>query len=1009
MSDEKFKISITIDPADSIATAKRMESALTKVAVATGDVDGAYRRLQASMDRSIRKMSAAEAQARDLAKANAAVAASVPAGNTGGTRGALGDLRSAGYEMIVVGAIFTRFGTNIVQSVAGVVGAAIDYERAFANVIRTTSDGSISMAQLRDELTGLAATLPVTFDELAKIAALGGQLGIKGSGIDEFTSVVARLTATTDLTADAAGTALGRFNALLGVAPEDFEKLASAILKVGVNSVATETQIVAISTQISSMADFAGYTAEQVVGLAGALASVGAAPELSRGTITRTFALISKAVAEGGSDLGEFARIAGVSSEEFSSAFGTSRFSPLFQSFLANLGEMQTEGENTVVTLNRLGISSVRDVPLLLRLAGATDTVARSFDNAKTGFADGTELQRQYGIIATTTASRIQLLVNNITNLFAILGGGTTGPISFFVDQLSLMAQAAADFLATDIGQGVAIFAIALTALIGVVFTIAGGLAFAAGTGLLFANALDKLGLSAVAANVGVKTLQATIATGVIGTVAAASIAVTVGQFALLTAGSNLLSDSLNQLWNEDFPNTRQEIAGMLGDADKFTSTGFVSWVESLDRGLAGAGLSTDIFSRKLVELDDELTKMVERGQFAQVQKELEDYAKASNTSVSQVLTKLPNLSAAIGSISVESRDAASDTLAFTDALDSLATQLRITPEELTALQKNLASGSSGFISFSEAIQKAYEDGSGSVQEFSTNLTTQIDAQQVWADNLAILAARGATGFVSELARLGPEGAAVAADAVNLTSDELFKLEDQARLAAFLASDAFAQEFTASTPALIEAYRRGGITAVEALITATREGAGEASQAATDEFGRHPILVQILTDAAKEDMDRFIAQYPSIRLPLDVYVRSATGGVTLNGNYVKPTVIARAAGGYISGPGSGTSDSIPARLSNGEYVIRAASVQRYGTGIFDQLNRGVAKFARGGPVGGGSSAASSIGMGIMELGPKSLSVMRDAVRNEMGLYLDPMGVARLANKGNRQLASQGAR
>jgi TP901 family phage tail tape measure protein len=51
-------------------------------------------------------------------------------------------------------------------------------------------------------------------------------------------------------------------------------------------------------------------------------------------------------------------------------------------------------------------------------------------------------------------------------------------------------------------------------------------------------------------------------------------------------------------------------------------------------------------------------------------------------------------------------------------------------------------------------------------------------------------------------------------------------------------------------------------------------------------------------------------------------------------------------GGYISGPGTGTSDSIPAYLSNGEYVIKEKAVRRYGVDTFDALN--AEKFAEGG-------------------------------------------------------------
>ena len=49
-----------------------------------------------------------------------------------------------------------------------------------------------------------------------------------------------------------------------------------------------------------------------------------------------------------------------------------------------------------------------------------------------------------------------------------------------------------------------------------------------------------------------------------------------------------------------------------------------------------------------------------------------------------------------------------------------------------------------------------------------------------------------------------------------------------------------------------------------------------------------------------------------------------------------------ATGGRIYGPGTGTSDSIPTMLSNGEAVIRAASLRKldakYGRGFFDTLN-----------------------------------------------------------------------
>lgn len=58
-----------------------------------------------------------------------------------------------------------------------------------------------------------------------------------------------------------------------------------------------------------------------------------------------------------------------------------------------------------------------------------------------------------------------------------------------------------------------------------------------------------------------------------------------------------------------------------------------------------------------------------------------------------------------------------------------------------------------------------------------------------------------------------------------------------------------------------------------------------------------------------------------------------------------------ASGGHIKGPGTGTSDSILARLSNGEYVLRAAAVRRYGLQTLHAMNNmRLPKFASGGLV-----------------------------------------------------------
>ena len=74
------------------------------------------------------------------------------------------------------------------------------------------------------------------------------------------------------------------------------------------------------------------------------------------------------------------------------------------------------------------------------------------------------------------------------------------------------------------------------------------------------------------------------------------------------------------------------------------------------------------------------------------------------------------------------------------------------------------------------------------------------------------------------------------------------------------------------------------------------------------------------------------------------------------------TVFHLATGGYVSGPGSGTSDSVPAMLSNGEYVLRSAAVNRIGVGALNAMNAGaIPHFAEGGSVDDTIAASAGVG------------------------------------------------
>jgi hypothetical protein len=81
-----------------------------------------------------------------------------------------------------------------------------------------------------------------------------------------------------------------------------------------------------------------------------------------------------------------------------------------------------------------------------------------------------------------------------------------------------------------------------------------------------------------------------------------------------------------------------------------------------------------------------------------------------------------------------------------------------------------------------------------------------------------------------------------------------------------------------------------------------------------------------------------------------------------------PASEAMAGGGLVHGAGTSTSDSVPARLSRGEFVVRAAAVRSVGVGFMHAINRAPG-FAMGGLVDAFRDGLSSLAVPMAKGGP----------------------------------------
>ena len=296
---------------------------------------------------------------------------------------------------------------------------AVRFEREFADVIRTTEGVSNDATnRIRQDLRKLASDIPISWAEITDIATLAGQLGIATGLIADFSASVARFSATTDLNVEQSATLFGRLNQLIDGIDGQFEKLSSSINRVGVISVATESQIGQVAQNIASIANQAGFAASEVIGLAGSLASLGIAPELARGVVTRLFANINRNIAIGGRNLEEFGRITKRTGQEFADSWRGEASQTLLDFFRG----IQAEGSEAERTLRELGITSVRDTPSILRLAQNFELVEKLVRESGEAFEEGTESIIQYNAITSTVAEQLTMLGQNFQLLISSVG-----------------------------------------------------------------------------------------------------------------------------------------------------------------------------------------------------------------------------------------------------------------------------------------------------------------------------------------------------------------------------------------------------------------------------------------------------------------------------------------------------------------------------------------------------------------------------------------------------------
>lgn len=308
----------------------------------------------------------------------------------------------------------------IVKGLADIGKAAIkvgiEYESAFAGVKKTVDATESEFQKLSDGIRDMAKTMPMAASEIAGVAEAAGQLGILTPNILDFTKVMSDLGVATNMGAEEAATALARLANITQMNQGDFDKLGSSIVGLGNNFATTESEIVNMSLRLAAAANQAGFSEAEIMGLSTALSSVGVNAEAGGGAMTRVLNKINNEVLSGGRDLGDYAKIAGMTGAEFSKAWGESA-PKAFDKFVQGLGEAGKEGKSVSAILKDLGIKETIATTALMSLAGSGDVLTRALEEANTAWEENVALTNEASQRYETLESKIEIMKNGFADM----------------------------------------------------------------------------------------------------------------------------------------------------------------------------------------------------------------------------------------------------------------------------------------------------------------------------------------------------------------------------------------------------------------------------------------------------------------------------------------------------------------------------------------------------------------------------------------------------------------
>ncbi|EKA4535351.1 phage tail tape measure protein [Campylobacter jejuni] len=336
------------------------------------------------------------------------------------------------------------------------IGSSINFESAMADVRKVVNfDEGDDIKKMSADILKMTRVLPATAEELAAIAAAGGQIGLGLKDVREFTGLVTKMKVAFDMSAEDVGDSVAKIKNILGISLKDMEDLGDSINNLSDNSASKAREIIDVMKRTAAAGKQIGFTKEQIAALSSSFISLGKGPEVAGTAINSLYRVLATADNMGTKTESAFAKLG------ISGAFlkQTSFDDPqkALDMFLQRISKLDQK-EQMGVLVDIFGREFADDMATLV---GGLDTYKEALKNASDEAKKGS-LQREFDTRAATTENSITKMKSAFKELSIAIGNNFLEPISNaalvlqgFINKLTNFAINSPKLTTTIIGIGI--------------------------------------------------------------------------------------------------------------------------------------------------------------------------------------------------------------------------------------------------------------------------------------------------------------------------------------------------------------------------------------------------------------------------------------------------------------------------------------------------------------------------------------------------------------------------